>query len=121
MSAAKQRGTAWETAIVTFLRDRGFPQVERRALNGAKDRGDIAGIPAVVIEAKAAKAITLGPWLDETETERDNDRASYGACWIKRRGHTNPGRAFVVMSGDDFVKLLHDAGHGDGIDPWGTP
>lgn len=113
MSAAKRRGTSWETAIVTHLRANGFPNVERRALNGAKDRGDIAGIPGVVIEAKAAKTITLAEWLDETEAERDNDNALYGALWVKRRGHASPGRAYVVMSGDDFVKLLWDAGHGD--------
>jgi len=121
VSDARRKGTAWESAIVDFLRRHGHPNAERRALGGAKDRGDIAGIPGMVIEAKAAKTILLGPWLDETEQERDNDRASYGALWIKRRGYTCPGRSFVVMTGDDFVKLLADAGHGHGTDPWGGP
>jgi len=50
MSAARAKGTAWETAIVGYLRGRGAPHAERRALNGSNDRGDIAGIPGLVIE-----------------------------------------------------------------------
>ena len=48
MSASKSKGTAWETAIVRFLKDRGWPNAERRALGGANDRGDIAGVVGVV-------------------------------------------------------------------------
>ena len=43
--------------------------------------------------------------------ERNNDGARYGLVWSKRRGSTDPGKAFVVMTGADFVKLLRDA-HG---------
>lgn len=33
MSASKDRGTRWETAVVRWLRDHGFPHAERRALS----------------------------------------------------------------------------------------
>lgn len=111
MSKSKRKGTAWESAVVDYLRTHGAPHAERRALNGTKDRGDIAGVPGVVIEAKSAARVELAAWLDEAEQERDNDKANIGVVWFKRRGRTNPGAAFVLMSGDTLVQLLTDAGY----------
>lgn len=112
MSAARRKGTAWESMVVEHLRANGAPHAERRALAGAKDRGDVAGIPGVVIECKSAARVELAAWLDEAETERANDRADVGVVWIKRRGRTSPGAGFVVMSGDQFLNLLAAAGYG---------
>lgn len=111
MSASKDRGTRWESRVVDFLRKSGWPSAERRALGGSKDRGDIAGIPFTVIEAKSVARLDLSGWLDEAEKERDNDQADIGAVWIKRRGTQDPGRSYVLMSGDDFAWLLRLA-HG---------
>ena len=112
MSASKRKGTAWESAIVAFLRDKGFPYAERRALSGTLDKGDLTGIPGLVVEAKHVARTDLSGWLDEAEQERDNANAEVGAVWMKRRGFTSPGRAYVVLSGDDFVSLLFAAGFG---------
>lgn len=109
---SKAKGTAWESAIVSFLQAQGWPYVERRALAGGKDRGDIAGIPGVVIEAKAVKTIALGTFLDEADAEALNDGADFGVAWIKRRGKVWPGHGYVVMSGAAFVALLAEAGYG---------
>ncbi len=109
---SRRKGSAWETAIVDYLRARGWPYVERRALGGNKDRGDVAGIPGCVIEAKNAKTINLAGWLDEANTERDNDHADLGVVWFKRRGRTDPGAAYVLMDGDTFIRLLTYAGYG---------
>ena len=117
MNASKVRGTAWESAIVAFLRMRGVPHAERRALGGTNDRGDIAGIPDVVIEAKSAARVELAAWVDEAEVERVNDNASVSAVWFKRRGKISPGAGFVLMTGDQFVDLLKAAGY---IPPGGT-
>lgn len=111
MTTSRRRGTRWETAIVDHLRTRGAPHAERRARNGARDRGDIAGIPGVVIEAKNEKAITLASYLDEANLEATNDGARIGAAWIKRRGRTCPGSGYVLMDGATFLKLLADAGY----------
>ena len=111
MSANKRKGTAWESQVVAYLRDRGWMHVERRALNGAKDRGDVAGIPGLVVECKAASRHELAAWVDEAKTERDNDGAKYGVVWVKRRGKGTPRDAFVVMDGDTFADLLAEAGY----------
>jgi hypothetical protein len=111
MSASKRKGTAWESAIVQFLRENGAPHAERRALCGNKDRGDIAGIPGVAIEAKSAARLELAGWVDEAEQERCNDGADVGLVWIKRRGRTSPGAGFVILTGDQLVQLLAAAGY----------
>ncbi len=111
VNRSKAKGTSWESAIVDYLRSAGWPHVERRTLNGAADRGDIAGIPGIVIEAKSVKTITLGAFVDEAGKERGNDRAAYGVVWLKRRGKSSPEHAYVVMDGEQFVRLLKEAGY----------
>jgi hypothetical protein len=108
----KRKGTSWESSIVDTLRANGWPYAERRAMNGSKDRGDVAGLPGVVIEAKNARAIVLGAWLDEANVERDNDHADLGVVWFKRRGKVDAGAGYVLMDGRTFARLLTGAGYG---------
>jgi hypothetical protein len=111
VSASKAKGTAWESSIVTYLKEwGGWPHIERRTLSGAKDRGDIAGLPGVVIEAKNAARIDLAGWQDEATRETANASAAVGVVWFKRRGKTSPGKGYVLMTGDQFVDLLKSAG-----------
>lgn len=95
---------------MAYLRGAGASQAERRTLCGAKDRGDIAGIPGLVIEAKSAARMELAAWLDEAEAERVNDGADVAAVWVKRRGKTSPAAGYVVMDGATLVRLLVAAG-----------
>ena len=112
MSASRRKGTSWESRVVAYLQSCGWIHVERRALNGAKDRGDIAGIPGVVIEAKSANRLEFAAWVDEAEQERANDHAALGVCWVKRRGKADASAGYVVMTGETFVDLLNSAGYG---------
>jgi hypothetical protein len=105
MSASKAKGTAWESRIVQYLRESGLPAVERRALNGATDKGDIAGLP-LVIEAKNCKTTALAAWVDEATAEARNAGAPVGVVWHHRRGKASPGEGFVTMRGEDFLVLL---------------
>jgi hypothetical protein len=111
MSKSRAKGTFWESAIVNYLRANGAPYAERRALGGAQDKGDIAGLPGVVCEAKSAATVTLAAWLDEATTERDNAGAAIGFVWFKRRGKTSPGQGYVLMDGETLVRLLTEAGY----------
>lgn len=107
----KARGTAAETAVVNCLQRAGWHATERRALSGALDKGDIAGIPLVCVEVKDCKSLTFGPWLKEALVERDNAHAEIGVVWAKRRGHLDPKDWFVVMDGDTLMRLLKAAGY----------
>lgn len=111
MSRSKDKGTAWESAIVSYLRESGARYAERRALHGTQDRGDVAGIPGVVIEAKDERRHDLAGWITEAQAEGARDGASVWAVWAKRVRKTSPGDAYVIMTGDVFVRLLREAGY----------
>lgn len=85
MSKSKQKGTLAETAVANYLRQF-WPLVERRALSGVNDKGDIAGVPGTVIEVKNQKSYNIKEWLKETEIERINAQASIGVLIVKPNG-----------------------------------
>lgn len=108
MNPAKARGTAWESDVVKYVVASGhYPYCERRALRGARDTGDIAGLP-IVVECKSCKSISLGTWVAEAEAEARNADLPrhWWAVWHKRRGRASPGDAYVTISGELFVELL---------------
>ena len=111
MSKAKQKGTAAETAVVNWLKEQGRKHVERRSLNGVNDRGDIAGIPGLVIEVKNHKEIKLSQWLKELEIEMINDKADTGVIIHKKIGTTSVGDWYATMPVEVWYKLLKEAGY----------
>jgi hypothetical protein len=106
VNRSKQKGTAAETAIVGYLRTNGFPYAERRALAGNTDKGDVAGIPGVVIEAKACAKMELASWVDEATVEGRNAKATIAAVWHKRRGKGSPADWYVTVTGETFLHLI---------------
>lgn len=112
-AAAKAAGKLAERLVVTWARANGAPHAERRIAGAQFDRGDIAGIPGMVIEVKSpgpSSPTQLGPWLDETMTERVNDNAAVGLLVVKRRGRGDPGQWFWVTDGETMAQLLRAAG-----------
>lgn len=87
----KAKGTAYETALVKYLRTRLLDdRIERRALHGNQDLGDIFGIRAHgyegIAEAKAHAKVTpalIWEWRGQTLSERDNADADFGLLVIK--------------------------------------
>lgn len=110
-ASAKKAGTAWETEIVNYLTTQGWPHAERRRLAGQADRGDIAGVPGVAIEAKNTRALDLARAVDEATVEAGNAGVGVGVAWIKRRGKPSAADGYVVMAGETFVALLAEAGY----------
>jgi Holliday junction resolvase len=110
----RRAGTAWETAVARFLRDRGFP-ADRSPLRGARDEGDVTGIPGWVIECKAQRTWDLAGWCDEAAREAANAAARAGAYvhrWavVVKRFRRSVGDAYVVVDLDTFAELLRLAG-----------
>ena len=111
MNASKQKGTRFESSIVGYLQWRfGTRDIERRALNGARDTGDIAGVKAhgqrLVIEAKNHNRHNLAGWLTEAETEAGNDDALAGIVIFKRRGTTDPSQQYALMTVASLAALI---------------
>lgn len=111
--SAKKAGTAFETAIAAYLaRELESDYIERRRLTGANDRGDITGVrdsrgQRLVLELKDyGGRLTPGPWVEEAHIEMGNDSAVAGVVVAKRRGTTNPGAQFVLMTVNDLIALI---------------
>lgn len=115
MSASRQKGTSFETAVVRWLQDHGFPNVERRALRGKRDAGDIAGLPGWVLECKATKVIDLAGACDEARRESllasawpvENIVPPMWSVVVKRRNR-NVSDAYVVMPLYQFTEVLKE-------------
>ncbi len=108
MSAARQKGTAAETAVVGYLQAHGHPYAERRAGNGNQDRGDIAGVPGVVVEVKNCKTMDLAGWVDEATIEARNAGVPIGVVVHHRKGKGagNVGEWYATMTLATLVELL---------------
>jgi hypothetical protein len=107
MSASRAKGTRFESEVVAYLQANGFPYAERRALGGSRDRGDVAGIPGVVLECKNEKAISLATYVKEAATAAGHAKAPTYAAVVKRRGK-GPADAYVVMPLSILAALLRD-------------
>ena len=111
MSRNKQKGTAFETLVVRWLAEHGFPYAERRSLSGVNARGDISGIVGIVIECKNHKTLSFSEWLEEAAIERDNANADYGIVVAKRKNKGDAADQYAVMRLEDLARLLKDAGY----------
>lgn len=110
-ASAKQAGATFERSLADWLAKHIDDRIDRRVKTGAKDRGDIGGLRhmggRVVIEAKNyGGRLMPGPWIGEAEIERGNDDALAGIVIAKRRGTTDPGQQFVLMTVNDLTALL---------------
>jgi len=115
MSEAKRKGTAAESAVVSFLRTRGWPHAERLALQGAHDRGDVTGTPGICWEVKNCADLDLPGWLAEAATERENAHADHGIVVAKPAGIgiKSVSHWYAVMYAGDLQVLFAQAG----VDP----
>jgi len=108
-NAPRNKGTAWETACVRYLAERGLP-ARRKPLAGSQDKGDIEmdGVPDILIEAKNAKRTTLAEWMDQAVAEAVNAGVRICAVWHHRRLAASPGGGYVTMTGEHFTEVLLD-------------
>ena len=110
MSRSKQKGTAFETLIVTALQEHLGPEICRRATTGAKDRGDVHGLYIrglrTVAELKNHSSMSLAGWVDEAELERGHDDAAVGLVIHKRRGKGHALDQYVTLPLRDLLTII---------------
>lgn len=88
----KAIGTRFESAVVKYLREKlGDDRIERRALHGSADLGDIYRIPAHGFEgiAECKSHRDYGPkdlasWQWQTQDERDEACADFGLLVVNQ-------------------------------------
>lgn len=114
-ASAKKAGASFERAVADYLaRALDDDRIDRRVKNGAKDRGDIAGVRRsggltdgrIVLECKNTARLDLPGWQREAETERGNDEALVGVTVHKRHGVADPAQQWVTCTLADLVALL---------------
>lgn len=111
--SAKQAGSSFETLVAKYLAEvLADDRIERRAKNGAKDRGDITGVRTitgarVVVECKNyAGKYHITDWLRQATVEAGNDDAQLGVVVAKKRGTAKPAEQVVFMTLQDLACLL---------------
>ena len=112
MSKSKDKGTRFERLVVDRLRYVLGPSIERRALSGKNDRGDVSGVYFMgwpfVLECKNCRRMELSSWMDEAEAEAGNADAPFFAVIHKRKGcgEANIGESYVTMPLHVFERML---------------
>lgn len=109
MSRSKAKGTSFESSVLPAIKGK-RPEAERRALQGANDKGDfnIPGEKRFILEAKNHKEMKLAEWLREAEAEAQNAGVPHGVVVHKRRGKTDPREQYVTLKLGSFLDLVYD-------------
>lgn len=109
-ASAKKAGTSFETLIAGAFARWVDDRIERRAKQGALDKGDISGVrhlgKRIVVECKNTSKMSLASWVGEAEVERINDGALAGIVVSKRHGKGKAMDQWVHMTFGDFIALL---------------
>ena len=108
----KALGTEWETAVVRYTKAQlGDERIERRALHGARDMGDIHGLFAHgyegIIECKRDRdmgASDLAEYQRQTLDERENADADFALLVCKNFNHS-VGDAFCWLTLRDLARI----------------
>jgi hypothetical protein len=114
--ANRRRGAVAERALVTWLRENGFPQAERAVRTGYRvsgresaDLGDVTGMPGIVVQVTDRDDLdqdaVLTRRLSDTERQRAAANADVGLLVQRRRGTTNPSRWWVWLQVADLIAL----------------
>ena len=106
---SRRKGAAFEVAVANWLKGIGVVHAERRGVH-TDDRGDIDGIPGVIIECKNVNSAIQPAWLDQAEAARRHVGAELAVVITKRRGHASADDALVVMSMSSLALLLVESG-----------
>ena len=101
----KAKGTRWEVAVSSFLRERGFSEAFRLAPAGEYDAGDIGGIPKFAFECRDRQAFNLAQNIKDANNRAKHKNCPYGVAVLKKRGSSTE-HGYVVMDLDTFARLL---------------
>jgi len=102
---AKARGTAWESAIVRYLREVPALVHARRAVQDqVQDQGDVHVWP-VVIQAKAVRKHALPAWVKAARAQADVAGFPWSVVYVKQF-NKGTGEGYAVRSIAEDVQLV---------------
>jgi hypothetical protein len=93
----KNKGSAFERLVCGYLAE--VMEAERIPAGASADKGDIwTPPPSAVWQVKNRQQLSLGAWLDETQTQQRNAQRFLHWLIVKRKGVTDPGAQFAICS-----------------------
>ena len=107
----RDKGTRAETEVVSALVRGGYPRPPRARWGGARDRGDVVGVPFVV-SVKDQREMRLSSWVDDLDGMLVNSGMGMGVVWHKRVGRGRAEEWYVTTTGR--LWLSHWGGLGNG-------
>lgn len=105
---SKRRGSAFERDFVSWLREQGWPDAERRVSEGINDRGDVAGVKGWTLELKATKHADLGTAMGETEREAKK-AGTLRYALVKKRRNKSCDEAFVILPAWLWAEMVRES------------
>ena len=111
-SSAKAAGSRFERQVADYLAAAmDDDRIDRRVKTGSSDRGDIGGLRhmggRLVAECKDyGGRLLASEWIRQAQLEAGNDDALAGFVVAKRRGVTDPGEQYVLLTLADLVAIL---------------
>lgn len=114
-NASKAKGTHGESAVVNWHHANGRLGVERLALAGIHDRGDLTGVPGLVQSIKfpgRGKPTDLSGWLNELSIMRANVHRRHpsvpppaGVLIVRRVAYPSVGDWYAVQTLESWWQL----------------
>jgi hypothetical protein len=117
----RRKGTAAETDVVGWFHRAGERQVERNALHGSRDIGDLSGLPGLVVSVKfvgRGKPMDLSGWLNDLDAMRTNQHRRHahipgierpeGLLIVRRTGYPDPGDWYAVQRLGDWWNVFSE-------------
>ena len=116
----KAKGTAFESSVVRYLRDKSFKRCYRPAVKGSADTGDINGIVGrtrqAIIQCKNQRKFDLSGWLNDAVSQAQQEEVGGNALpvlVVKRPGvgEKSLGETYAILRLEDLSSLLKEAGY----------
>jgi hypothetical protein len=107
----KHRGRQSEHIVADYLRERGWPFAE--AVGAGRPGSDITGTPDLAVEVKARRNLNIAETLRQAEANA-HGRLPFAVIRLDGQGPASIDDWPVVVRFGEFVRLLTEAGYGDG-------
>jgi hypothetical protein len=115
VTRASDKGREAENFTASYLKEHGFPHMERRTKKGRLDQGDLTGSPGLMWEVKylgRGVRARMAEWMHEVDNQIVNANADYGILVVKPPGfgERQAGKFWAVMRWECWLNLLGQAG-----------
>jgi len=106
----KARGSETQNLAAQWYRERGWPFVE--STGAGRSGRDLVGMPGLAPEVKARRDFNPLAWLRQAAANASTD-LPFVLFRPDGMGEKSIGQWGVLLTNEDFTRLLRDAGYGD--------